>query len=63
MEIRGCSIEATEQIVEAVQRILEAEGSGEVNSIKVDFFLWDYRVKHAAKVDNIPYHRVRCIYY
>ncbi|XP_063846987.1 queuosine 5'-phosphate N-glycosylase/hydrolase-like isoform X2 [Scylla paramamosain] len=52
VEIRGCSIEATERIVEAARSLLQAEGGGDVTSIKVDFFLWDYRVKHAAKTDH-----------
>lgn len=63
VEIRGCSIEATEQIVDAAKSLLEAEGGGDVNSIKVDYFLWDYRIKHAAKMESIPYHRVRCVFY
>ena len=63
VEIRGCSIEATERIVEAARGLLQAEGGGDVSSIKVDFFLWDYRVKNAVEMESVPYHRVRCIYY
>ncbi|XP_050739305.1 queuosine salvage protein-like [Eriocheir sinensis] len=65
IEIRGCSIEATELIVAEAQKLLKAEGGNGVplSSVTVDYFLWLYRVKHAAELECVPYHRVRCIYY
>ncbi|KAK7047510.1 hypothetical protein SK128_016725 [Halocaridina rubra] len=65
VEIRGCSIHAAELIVEETKKILEMKGKSttSVNSIKVDYYLWDYRVMNAETLNSIPYHRVRCIYY
>ncbi|MCL4124103.1 UNVERIFIED_CONTAM: hypothetical protein GTU68_026838 [Idotea baltica] len=66
VEIRGVSIHATELIVAEVRKILLDRKAGpdmHINSIKVDFFLWDYRVEHAQSLESIPYHKTRCIYY
>ncbi|CAL4069043.1 unnamed protein product, partial [Meganyctiphanes norvegica] len=65
VEIRGASIHATELIVAETRKILESLGLSPngINSIKVDFFLWDYRVSNSKMLEPVPYHRVRCIYY
>ena len=67
VEIRGCSIHAVELIRDQLQgrRIdLPAKSSSlYVNSAMIDFFLWEYRRRHAQDLARIPYHRVRCIYY
>ncbi|XP_068223348.1 queuosine 5'-phosphate N-glycosylase/hydrolase isoform X2 [Palaemon carinicauda] len=65
VEIRGCSMHAAELIVEETRKILKAGGlpTAGLNSIKVDYFLWDYRLMHAEELNSTPYHRVRCIYY
>ncbi|XP_063599019.1 queuosine 5'-phosphate N-glycosylase/hydrolase-like [Penaeus indicus] len=64
VEIRGCSIHAAELIVERMKDLLSQSGcSASINSAKVDFFLWDYRLTNAAALESVPYHRVRCIYY
>lgn len=35
-----------------------------MNSILIDHYLWDFRRDHAEEMrDNIPFHRIRCIYY
>lgn len=65
VEIRGCSIHAAELIVAMTRKILASwklptEG---LNSVKVDYFLWEFRLQNAKKLDDVPYHRVRCIYY
>lgn len=48
-----------------VRDILQKDFDSSVNSILVDFFLWDYRRDNAEEIESkgIPFHRVRCIYY
>ncbi|XP_022662100.1 queuosine salvage protein-like isoform X4 [Varroa destructor] len=60
-EIRGVTIYACE----LVRDILQKDFDSSVNSILVDFFLWDYRRDNAEEIESkgIPFHRVRCIYY
>ncbi|KAK3890230.1 hypothetical protein Pcinc_005765 [Petrolisthes cinctipes] len=60
-KIRGCSIHGIELIVEEAKKMLREQGrdpSG-LNSIKTDFFLWEYRMKNSELLMKIPYHRVR----
>jgi len=61
VEIRGCSIEAVERILAECRRLAPANAN--INSAKIDFFLWDYRVANAAELSKVAYHRTRCIYY
>ena len=35
----------------------------EVNAVLIDYYLWGYRREHAAETADIPFHKVRCIYY
>ncbi|KAI0233319.1 Queuosine salvage protein [Lamellibrachia satsuma] len=66
VEIRGCSIWATELIVEEVRKSLTSkklDRAVKANAVLVDHFLWDYRRDHAAETDHIPIHNIRCIYY
>ncbi|XP_071082919.1 queuosine 5'-phosphate N-glycosylase/hydrolase-like [Haliotis cracherodii] len=66
VEIRGCSIWATELVCEEARRLKEADTDSsdlQINSILIDEFLWDYRRAHVQETDSIPYHKVRCIYY
>jgi hypothetical protein len=38
--------------------------SGRVDATQVDYFLWRYRRKHADVIENqVPFHRVRSIFY
>ncbi|EEC01060.1 conserved hypothetical protein [Ixodes scapularis] len=64
MEIRGATIHACELVCEELKRRLQGDAAlGEINSILVDFCLWDYRRKRAADLDHVPFHRVRSCYY
>jgi len=58
VEIRGCSIEATERIVKRVNEL-----SVPINSIQVDNFLWGFRREKVEEMNAFPFHRVRSIYY
>ncbi|XP_015108295.1 queuosine salvage protein [Diachasma alloeum] len=68
VEIRGCSIEIVERVVERVRTLIKQYPNLNINpfscnSIIVDHFLWDYRRRNAQKLENLPFHRVRTIYY
>lgn len=65
VEIRGVSINACELIHRTLQRDHGElmEGSLRINSAMIDFFLWEYRRRHAQDLLSIPYHKVRSIYY
>jgi len=65
VELRGCSIECVEQIVDKTRLLLKQDGLKDktVNSASVDYFLWCYRRSHAKEASKIPYHRVRSIFY
>ncbi|XP_013412543.1 queuosine salvage protein-like isoform X1 [Lingula anatina] len=66
VEIRGCSIWATELVNQEIQDLMAADeacGDITVNSILIDHFLWDYRREHAEEMNSIPIHKIRCIYY
>ncbi|KAK3890117.1 hypothetical protein Pcinc_005923 [Petrolisthes cinctipes] len=64
-KIRGCSIHGIELIVEEAKKMLREQGRDPagLNSIKTDFFLWEFRIKNFKMLLKIPYHRIRCIYY
>ncbi|RZF35048.1 hypothetical protein LSTR_LSTR009640 [Laodelphax striatellus] len=65
-EIRGCSIEAVEQLNVRVRKLLEQDGSDKnivCNSILIDNYLWDYRRKHWSELESIPFHKIISIYY
>lgn len=67
IEIRGCSIWATEMVAEKTRELIEKDSSLKdvlMNSILIDHYLWDFRRDHAEEMrDNISFHRIRCIYY
>ncbi|XP_060559837.1 queuosine 5'-phosphate N-glycosylase/hydrolase-like isoform X2 [Ruditapes philippinarum] len=66
VEIRGCSIWATELINKETRKLLDADAAGKnllVNSILIDHYLWDYRLDHAGEMADLPLHKIRCIYY
>ena len=58
VEIRGCSIEAVEQIVSKVN----AKGV-KVNATQIDNFLWSFRREKSKEMEQFPFHKVRSIYY
>ncbi|XP_063050407.1 queuosine salvage protein [Engraulis encrasicolus] len=65
VEIRGCSIDAVEQIKEHLLQLV-AQSDGEVchiNSALIDFYLWPYAKEHHKEMAHIPIHHTRCIYY
>lgn len=65
VEIRGCSIWAVELICEETKKLLKADDSTKdamINAIIIDHYLWDYRRQHASEID-VPFHRIRCLYY
>lgn len=66
MEIRGCSLWCVELIRDCLLELIEKKGetaSGEINSILLDYYLWDYARDHREDMKGIPFHRTRCIYY
>ncbi|XP_066999735.2 queuosine 5'-phosphate N-glycosylase/hydrolase [Anabrus simplex] len=65
VEIRGCSIEAVEQVKDTVLAMLKKENITDllVNSVLIDHYLWDYRRKHADSLEVIPFHKTKSIYY
>lgn len=66
LEIRGCSIWVIELINKETRALLDAhtETKGMIcNSIFIDHFLWDFRRNHNDEMQDIPFHRIRCIYY
>lgn len=67
VEIRAGSIYVVEQLKEMVLNELKAKHpeipTTKVNSILLDHFLWDYRRKHAAALEYIPFHKTLSVYY
>lgn len=68
IEIRACSIEAVEQAVREVRRLIAADSKlglnpTDVNAIVIDHYLWDYRREYAQELEHIPFHKTRTIYY
>lgn len=68
IEIRGCSIQAVERVKDEVRTLIQQKPQlglkkTDVNSIMIDYFLWDYRREHADQLESIPFHKTRCIYY
>lgn len=62
MEIRGATIHACELVKEELKKRMQSS-SDTINSVLVDYCLWDYRRRHENEVARTPFHRVRCIYY
>lgn len=71
VEIRGCSIHAVELLREHVQTLYAQNPNApspssnhiSINSILIDFALWDYATQHRDQLDEIPIHRVKTIFY
>ncbi|XP_040296748.1 queuosine salvage protein-like [Bufo bufo] len=66
MEIRGCSIWAVELVCDHLRELFEKNGekmSNEINPVLIDHFLWDYARDYREAIKEVPFHRVRCIYY
>ncbi|XP_050074894.1 queuosine salvage protein [Anopheles maculipalpis] len=67
IEIRGASIYVVEQLKVMVrERLITSHPDTDprcVNAILLDHFLWDYRRKHAAELEYIPFHKTISVYY
>ncbi|XP_072926875.1 queuosine 5'-phosphate N-glycosylase/hydrolase isoform X1 [Hemitrygon akajei] len=65
VEIRGCSIWCIELIMHHIRELGAQKKcvDKEINSVLVDYYLWDYARDHRKDMADIPIHRVRCIYY
>ncbi|XP_023727755.1 queuosine salvage protein isoform X2 [Cryptotermes secundus] len=65
VEIRGCSIQAVDLVADEARKLLKSQGHSDliVSSILIDHFLWDYRRKHAAMLELIPFHKTMSIFY
>ncbi|KAF2261928.1 hypothetical protein CC78DRAFT_535264 [Lojkania enalia] len=61
LQIRGCSIWAIELLR---REILKLQSDANINAILIDFFLYDLaKERERAKVEAIPHHRTRSIWY
>lgn len=67
VEIRGASVYVVEELKDLVLAELKKNHpdvpTDKVNSILLDHFLWDYRRKHAAELEYIPFHKTLSVYY
>ncbi|XP_058828771.1 queuosine 5'-phosphate N-glycosylase/hydrolase [Topomyia yanbarensis] len=67
VEIRGASIYVVERLKELVLAELKANHQDisveHLNAVLLDHFLWDYRRKHAAELEYIPFHKTISVYY
>ncbi|XP_078070596.1 queuosine 5'-phosphate N-glycosylase/hydrolase [Mustelus asterias] len=65
VEIRGCSIWCIELILRHILELEAQKGctNTHINSVLIDYYLWDYAKDLRNDMTNIPIHRVRCIYY
>ncbi|XP_048187297.1 queuosine salvage protein [Perognathus longimembris pacificus] len=66
VEIRGCALWCVELIRDCLLELIEksdGKANGEINSILLDYYLWDYARDHREEMKGIPFHRTRCIYY
>ncbi|XP_056661919.1 Q-nucleotide N-glycosylase 1 isoform X1 [Monodelphis domestica] len=66
VEIRGCSVWCVELIRDRVLELIKQKRlkiSVEINSVLIDYYLWDYARDHRDDMKGIPFHRTRCIFY
>jgi hypothetical protein len=66
VEIRGCTLWCVELIRDCLLELIEKNGekpNEEINSVLLDYYLWDYARDHREDMKRIPFHRTRCIYY
>ncbi|KAJ1655239.1 hypothetical protein IWQ61_004974 [Dispira simplex] len=76
MEIRGNSIWAVELLCHEIRRLMAASkldhpdpsnnpnpNSFLINSVLIDFYLWDMAKEQADELAHIPIHRTRCHFY
>ncbi|KAM7077113.1 queuosine 5'-phosphate N-glycosylase/hydrolase isoform 2-T3 [Ciconia maguari] len=66
VEIRGCSIWCCALICKHLLELYQKKGQDmreKINAVLLDYHLWDYARDHREEMKDIPFHRVRCIYY
>uniref|UniRef100_G1N3L3 Queuosine 5'-phosphate N-glycosylase/hydrolase n=1 Tax=Meleagris gallopavo TaxID=9103 RepID=G1N3L3_MELGA len=66
VEIRGCSIWCCMLICRHLLELYEKKGQDmrdQINAVLLDYYLWDYARDHREDMKDIPFHRVRSIYY
>ncbi|NXU76912.1 QSPP protein, partial [Oreotrochilus melanogaster] len=66
VEIRGCSIWCCALICKHLLELYEKKGQDmreKINAVLLDYYLWDYARDHREDMKDVPFHRVRCIYY
>ncbi|XP_038054260.1 queuosine salvage protein-like [Patiria miniata] len=66
VEIRGCSIWAVELIRQELKSLMAEDSSLSgltLNSIIIDFYLWDYSKDHWRDMQHVPIHKIRSTFY
>lgn len=65
LEIRAGSIKAVEVIKKEMKKLFSENDldRSPINSILIDFYLWDYAKAHHEEMKDIPIHKIRTIYY
>ncbi|NXX11207.1 QSPP protein, partial [Podargus strigoides] len=66
VEIRGCSIWCCALICNHLLELYKKKDQDmrdKINAVLLDYYLWDYARDHREEMREIPFHRVRCIYY
>ena len=69
LEIRGCSIHAVECLRESMETQLKKRTEGtachtnRLNSIIIDFYLWDFATINVDQMERCPEHRTRTHFY
>lgn len=68
IEIRGNSIWSVEILKNRIKELLEKDPSShdksiQINSILIDFYLWDYAKQHSDDLSKIPIHKTVTIFY
>ncbi|XP_055342786.1 queuosine salvage protein-like isoform X2 [Paramacrobiotus metropolitanus] len=63
LEIRGSSVWVVELLWKEISDIMGKDAVGSVNAIVLDHYLWDYRQAHNDDMKDVPFHKIRCIYY
>ena len=67
MEIRGCSIHAVECLREAIEEqhdvTSNCNGIRKLNSVIIDFYLWDFATLNSDQMEKYPEHRTRTQFY
>lgn len=69
VEIRGCSIHAIECLREAIKNRVENDSQSHhldkanVNSVVIDFYLWDFATLNYDQMEKFPEHHTRTNFY